>query len=447
MKKLFTIILITFLFSSISNSQTNDDFKNKETITENDFENYPKFDFEKDYDKTNLIESKNGILKLKIATGEDIILKDIDDEESDGTELFTHFCNILDYYVIKVQYYETVGYIMINKMNGLMYKMDELPYLTPDKKHIFSFGGSIDYSPTPPSFQIWEVHSDSLSQIINLQIVDGNVEIEEIRWISNEKIAVKKLIDIASIDRKEETYEIIELNWEEKNINNIISTLMYDNTSTKIFSILENAKYKLQQGEYEDAITLYTEIIEIYPNSEEALQNRGISHIYLSNYHDAILDFSKIIDINPYNINAFVSRGLVKQELKDNRGSIFDFSKAIELDSISIIFCYRGISKNDLQDYRGAISDYSKAIQIEPKNEIAFYNRGISKYNLLDYSGAINDFNKTIEINSKNKEAYYYRGIIKIKNLKQKNSGCLDLSKAGELGLDKAYDEIKKYCQ
>lgn len=443
MKKLFTIILITFLFNSISYSQTNDDFTNKETITENDFEKYPKFDFEKDYDKTNLIESEKGILKLKIATGEDITLTDNDDKESDGTELFTHFCNILDYYVIKVQYYETVGYIMINKMNGLMYKMDELPYLTPDKKHIFSFGGNYVIS---PFFQIWEIQNDSLSQIINLQIDDGNVVIEEIRWISNEKLAIKKIIDIA-IDRKDVIYEKIELNWEDQKIKKTISNMMQDNTSTNLLSILQNAKSKLQQGEYEDAITLYTEIIEIDPNSEEALQNRGISNIYLLNYQDAIHDFTNIIDINPYNINAFIYRGLLKQELKDYRGSIFDFSKAIVLDSISIVFCYRGISKNDLQDYRGAISDYSKAIEIDSKSEIAYYNRGISKYNLLDYSGAIKDFNNTINLNSKNKEAYYYRGIIKIKNLKQKNSGCLDLSKAGELGLNKAYDEIKKYCQ
>jgi hypothetical protein len=30
--------------------------------------------------------------------------------------------------------------------------------------------------------------------------------------------------------------------------------------------------------------------------------------------------------------------------------------------------------------------------------------------------------------------------------LKQKKSACLDLSKAGELGLEEAYEEIKKYC-
>lgn len=41
---------------------------------------------------------------------------------------------------------------------------------------------------------------------------------------------------------------------------------------------------------------------------------------------------------------------------------------------------------------------------------------------------------------------YYYRGIAKL-NSNQIDSGCLDLSKAGELGYKEAYVLIKKYCQ
>jgi hypothetical protein len=43
-------------------------------------------------------------------------------------------------------------------------------------------------------------------------------------------------------------------------------------------------------------------------------------------------------------------------------------------------------------------------------------------------------------------EEYLNRGIAKI-NLGQKDSGCLDLSEAGEMGVLKAYDLIKECCQ
>jgi len=41
--------------------------------------------------------------------------------------------------------------------------------------------------------------------------------------------------------------------------------------------------------------------------------------------------------------------------------------------------------------------------------------------------------------------AYYHRGLAKIL-LGQKDNGCLDLSKAGELGSAKAYEAIKNFC-
>ena len=42
--------------------------------------------------------------------------------------------------------------------------------------------------------------------------------------------------------------------------------------------------------------------------------------------------------------------------------------------------------------------------------------------------------------------AYYNSGLAKMK-LKQTDSGCMDFSKAGELGLAEAYDAILEYCQ
>jgi len=42
-------------------------------------------------------------------------------------------------------------------------------------------------------------------------------------------------------------------------------------------------------------------------------------------------------------------------------------------------------------------------------------------------------------------DAYYGRGLAKIR-LGQKDDGCLDLSKAGELGHAEAYEAIKENC-
>ena len=41
--------------------------------------------------------------------------------------------------------------------------------------------------------------------------------------------------------------------------------------------------------------------------------------------------------------------------------------------------------------------------------------------------------------------AYFFRGLAKIE-LKNKQSGCADLSKSGELGFSDAYNFIKEKC-
>jgi len=75
-----------------------------------------------------------------------------------------------------------------------------------------------------------------------------------------------------------------------------------------------------------------------------------------------------------------------------------------------------------------------------------YLDKGVDKYNKGDYSGAIQDFKKAIELDPNDAEAYGGRGLAKIL-LGQKDSGCLDLSKASKLGYMDAYDVIKKLCQ
>lgn len=147
----------------------------------------------------------------------------------------------------------------------------------------------------------------------------------------------------------------------------------------------------------------------------------------------------------------YVKNGSRKMDLMDYHGAILDFSKAIQLNpKESFAFMYRGYCKAELEDYRGAISDYSKAIQlVDPWKEDllaeAYNARGSAKSLLKDSSGAILDLNKAIELGEDSGSAYYNRGLTRIE-MNQKELGCLDLSKAGELGLSKAYTAIRAKC-
>ena len=58
---------------------------------------------------------------------------------------------------------------------------------------------------------------------------------------------------------------------------------------------------------------------------------------------------------------------------------------------------------------------------------------------------AIVDYTKAIQLYPYYSEAYFNRGLVQI-YLRDTEKGCLDISKAGELGIEEAYSIIKKYC-
>jgi tetratricopeptide (TPR) repeat protein len=163
-------------------------------------------------------------------------------------------------------------------------------------------------------------------------------------------------------------------------------------------------------------------------------------------FMEAILNLNKAIKVDPNYSPAYYLRGNIKDNFDDRHGAMKDYNIAVEKNpKFADAFFARGNVKMKLQDYYGAIADYSAAILINENYIEAYFNRGKAKQFLLAYEDAINDCTKIIEINAANIDAYYMRGILRI-NFGDMQNGCLDLSKAGELGDHKAYEVIKEKC-
>ena len=97
-----------------------------------------------------------------------------------------------------------------------------------------------------------------------------------------------------------------------------------------------------------------------------------------------------------------------------------------------------------VHEYELVRADLDKVIQLAPDFEYAYYNRAVLFCQQNDYHAAVVDFGKAIEVNPNFGEAYFNRGLTYI-FLGQVKEGLADLSKAGEMGLFKAYNIIKRY--
>jgi tetratricopeptide (TPR) repeat protein len=62
------------------------------------------------------------------------------------------------------------------------------------------------------------------------------------------------------------------------------------------------------------------------------------------------------------------------------------------------------------------------------------------------YTDAVIDYSQALSCDNDFAEAYFNRGLTLI-FLQDREKGCLDMSRAGELGIEDAYEVIRRFCK
>lgn len=198
-------------------------------------------------------------------------------------------------------------------------------------------------------------------------------------------------------------------------------------------------------------------LIAIERRTERALQQRlatdqkwkelfafGISQSLIKQFTAAVNTFTAAIDANPSNPFLYLNRSTTRAEMIDFISSIENSYQRITIDSDPANRLKTTSSRT--YNYDEAIADLNKAIKLYPDFAFAYYNRA----NLHALSGALpeayDDYTRAIELNPYFAEAYYNRGLIQI-FMKDTRKGCLDISKAGELGIEHAYQMLQQYAK
>jgi len=88
----------------------------------------------------------------------------------------------------------------------------------------------------------------------------------------------------------------------------------------------------ISENRYEEAIKYYDKILEINPNDEKALLNKGSVLIELDRIEEAIKYYERIIEINPNNVKALASKGIALAHLQEYNDALVMIDKALLLD-------------------------------------------------------------------------------------------------------------------
>jgi tetratricopeptide (TPR) repeat protein len=105
----------------------------------------------------------------------------------------------------------------------------------------------------------------------------------------------------------------------------------------------------------------------------------------------------------------------------------------------------QGNAQLNKKNYQEALFLLNKAVELDSTNGNSYAYRGMAKYYLKDFKGAIIDYDKAVKIIPDYGEVYDLRGVAK-GELGDKTGSCEDWNKAFELGYNKAYNLIEKFC-
>ncbi|MBA4377621.1 MAG: hypothetical protein C0395_03050 [Gemmatimonas sp.] len=127
-------------------------------------------------------------------------------------------------------------------------------------------------------------------------------------------------------------------------------------------------------GVWRDSVTLWNDVLDRYPDTPLALNNRGLAWAERGDRAAALADLDRALRLDPRYADALGNRGVVKGERGDYDGAIADFDEALRLapafaaaraGRADALF-RRGVARFQAADYAGAVADFERVAAGRP---------------------------------------------------------------------------------
>ena len=198
-------------------------------------------------------------------------------------------------------------------------------------------------------------------------------------------------------------------------------------------------------ADLDEAISLFSKALAVYPQSVDAYSSRGLSYLERGRVGDAsraIADLTQAVAISPNAVSAHINRAVAFME-RDQTGdlskALTDLNRAVGLEPESAgALVNRAVvytRMNTPGDLDRAFEDLERAIEIQNDFAAAYANRGnvyLQRGLDGDLERSLDEFTRAIELDPDSPMAFFNRGLVH-SAIGDMDKSIADLRRAQEL--------------
>lgn len=170
-------------------------------------------------------------------------------------------------------------------------------------------------------------------------------------------------------------------------------------------------QYYEKQGQYSEAIKIFSFLSNSDEFSKHALSDLGYCHDCMEDYQKAIEWYDKYLALEPFDAIIWFNKAVVLCHLEQYNDAVscYDFAIAIK-EEFAGAWYNRGNALGSLGRLLEAIESYKQALMYEPNDVACWHNLGSTLEETGAFQDAIEAFSMAIQHDSKHYESFYGRG-------------------------------------
>ena len=184
----------------------------------------------------------------------------------------------------------------------------------------------------------------------------------------------------------------------------------YEQDFTQLFA---RGLCMISEGEYEEAVRLFDQVLDIEPVFSAAYVQRGYAKFHLDQIEESLDDLNRAIEFSPDSVDAFAFRARSYWMADRPEDAFRDISYALELDPKNLHALHvRAFINMEVGNFAEAIADYDNILEDSSDDEDALQMRGWAKLYFGQPESALQDNDVLLELDPYEGKHHFQRTII-----------------------------------